>query len=337
MQNLNHKKDRPNIVVIGGGTGSFVVLSGLRKYPLNLTALITMMDSGGSTGRLRDQLGVLPPGDLRQALIALSASESQQIWRDLFAHRFSNGDLKGHNFGNIFISALEKLTGSIEDAIALGSKLLNTTGDVIPITLDRCNLCVRLEDGAVIKGEAFIDIEEPERPRIVKSFLDSPASANPKALEAIAAADFIILAPGDIYTSLVPNLLVQGVAEAINTSAAKKVYIVNLMTKVGQTDGLSASDHYKTVKKYINGSSSPHILMNSGVYPLKALKTYALSNTYPVYDDLGDGSHLGVEVVRRDLLSDVIFEKTRSDEVKRSLIRHDSHKLADAIIEIFNM
>src|SRR3989344_4242384 len=208
---LSTEKPKKRVVVIGGGTGTFVALTGLKKYPVHLSAIITMMDSGGSTGRLRDQLGVLPPGDLRQALVALA--ESDKLWRDLFLYRFVNGDLKGDNFGNIFISALEKVTGSIEAAVECAGMILDTRGDAIPVTFTDSQLCVELADGRIIKGETHID--EPEeldiRPRITRAYLEPNAQANQQAITALQKADLIVIGPGDLYTSIIPNLLVDGI------------------------------------------------------------------------------------------------------------------------------
>ncbi len=332
-QNKKSKK----VAVIGGGTGSFVVLSGLRDYNLKLTSLVTMMDSGGSTGRLRDQLGVLPPGDLRQALVAMS--KSPEVWRELFVYRFDAGELDGHSFGNLFISALEKITGSIEEAVRLAGEVLRTKGAVLPITFDKAELCVRLEDGTMILGEAFIDVAEPNRPRIVKTFLSDTVSPNPNALKAISEANVIIFGPGDLYTSILPNLLVPGVAKAIKKSKAKKVYICNLMTKLGQTDGYTGREHLQVLKT-TGDIELDYVFVNSKVPPKKVLGWYERYDADKVSDDFGDGSGDGSEnavtVVRADLLSRVVYEKSTADRVKRSLIRHDPVKLARAIAKTFD-
>ncbi|KKT10983.1 MAG: hypothetical protein UV89_C0018G0012 [candidate division WWE3 bacterium GW2011_GWB2_43_22] len=191
---------QPLVVVVGGGTGTFVALSGLREYSLNLNAVVTMMDSGGSTGRLKDQLGVLPPGDVRQALVALS--ESRDIWRKLFTYRFDTGDLQGHNFGNIFISALEKITGSNQEAINLAAGILQTSGGVYPITFSKSTLCAKYSDGSVIEGEHAIESVQKEHAAITEVYLSPPALMNLEAKRIFERADYIVLGPGDIYTSI---------------------------------------------------------------------------------------------------------------------------------------
>jgi len=323
---------KPKVVVIGGGTGTFVVLSGLKNYPLDLTAIVTMMDSGGSTGRLRDQLGVLPPGDLRQALVALSSSE--KIWRDLFTYRFDAGDLDGHNFGNLFLSALEKITGSIETGLNLAHSILDTRGRVLPVTLDKCHLCVRLKDGTVVEGETFIDEVHVARVPIESCFLKPHAIPNPQALKAIEDADFIILGPGDLYTSLIPNLLVTGVAATLRMARAHKIYICNLMTKFGQTDGYTIRTHLNELKHY-TGSDVATVFINSAKPNKDLLDWYFKSgDVLMVKDDLPKRSKT-LKIVRKDFLSATKYEKSLSDRLKRSLIRHDSEKLAAALVDIF--
>jgi len=325
---------RKKIVVIGGGTGTFVALTGLREYPVDLTAVVTMMDSGGSTGRLRDQLGVLPPGDLRQALVALSGA--QKIWRDLFVYRFESGDLRGHNFGNIFLSALEKMTGSIEEAIDSASFILNVRGEVVPVTFDQCDLCVKLEDGRVIEGESHID--EPreigERARIKDAYLKPRAWPNRGALEKIAEADLVAIGPGDLYTSIIPNLLVEGVSEAIKNSSARKVFVMNLMTKYGQTTNYAASDHIKDLEKYLGREVLDVVVVNNKRPSRKILEWYWESNEVVVEDDL-DEQGRRLEVVRKDLLSEAVVERSTVDGARRSLIRHDPQKLARALVAQF--
>lgn len=290
-----------------------------------------MMDSGGSTGRLRDQLGVLPPGDLRQALVALSSSP--KIWRDLFTYRFDAGDMQGHNFGNIFLSALEKITGSIETAIEMAQQILGTKGAVIPVTLEKCQLCARLVDNTIIESEALIDEVHVARPKIATCYLKPSALPNHAALTAITEADYIIFGPGDLYTSIIPNLLVTGIASTIRLSRARKIYILNLMTKFGQTEGCPASFHVNELEKYLGGACLDYILINSQRPAQELLDWYTRSGDVQlVLDDLASNDR---RVVRTDLLDPAKYEALLADRLKRSLIRHDPEKVAEVLMGIF--
>jgi uncharacterized cofD-like protein len=324
------KGKNKKIVVIGGGTGTFVALSGLKKYSVQLSAIITMMDSGGSTGRLRDQLGVLPPGDLRQALVALSRSD--KLWRDLFLYRFENGDLKGHNFGNIFISTLEKVTGSFEKALEVAKTILDSSGDVIPVTFSKSELCVELSNDRIIEGETHIDapIEQDMRAPIKRAFLKPEVHANKKAVNAILSADLVVIGPGDLYTSIIPNLLVSGISDAINKSKAEVVFVMNLMTKYGQTTGFTASDHLADLEKYINHSVDT-VIVNTEKPDDESLSWYEISHEAVVEDDL---DHSKLKLVHSDLIDVTPIPQTPGDSIKRSLIRHDPDKLAEALISL---
>src|SRR3989344_1601469 len=244
------KLQKKKVVVMGGGTGTFVVLSALKNYPVELTAIVSMADDGGSTGMLRDQYGVLPPGDARRALVALS--ESSETLRELFNYRFQKGSLAGHSFGNIFLSALEQLKGNFGAAVEEASRVLNVKGRVLPVTLSNVRLFAELADGKIVKGETNIDIPRTKaRAKIKKVWLSPGAKINPEAREAIARADLIVIGPGDLYTSLIPNLLVRGAPEAIKKSKAKKVFVCNLMTKFGETHGFRAEDFVEEIEKYL--------------------------------------------------------------------------------------
>lgn len=325
---------RKKVVVIGGGTGSYVVLSGLRNYNIDLYAIVSMTDSGGSTGRLRDQLGVLPPGDLRQALVALS--DSSEIWRKIFAYRFDNGDLQGHNFGNIFISVLQRITGTLESAIEEASKVLDVEGTVIPVTFTNCNLCAKYEDGSVIEGESLIDDSPTKRPKIQYMYLNPEAEANPKAIDAVIKADFIVITPGDLYTSIIPNFLVSGVVDALSKSKSKKIYVSNLMTKRGQTDGFTASEHVIEIEKYSN-CFMDYVLVNNKKPSPEIIDWYLKTdNVSPVYDDFDEKKVTEAKILQKDLLGNATFEQNISDRVKRSLIRHDVQKLGEELVKIID-
>jgi uncharacterized cofD-like protein len=319
------------IVVIGGGTGTFVALSGLKEYPVSLSAIVTMMDSGGSTGRLRDQLGVLPPGDIRQVLVALS--ESDEIWRKLFTFRFENGELRGHNFGNLFLSALEKITGSFKKSIDYAGRLLQSKGEVIPVTFKQVELCVELEDGRIIEGETHIDEPiEDERLRIKRAFLKPAALVNKDATDSIMSSDLVLIGPGDLYTSLLVNLLVKDVARSIKKTKAKIVYVLNLMTKFGQTTDYTAKDHIRDIEKYLGKGVLDYIIVNTSKPDEKELAWYKEYKEFPVKDDLKEEN--GYKVVRRKLLSETKIKKSPQDDLKRSFIRHDPRKLAKVVMSL---
>lgn len=260
------------IVVIGGGTGSFTVLSGLRKYPVELCAVITMADNGGSTGILREEFGILPPGDIRQALVALSSAD--RMVADLFNYRFQEGGLKTHAFGNIMLTALERITGSFEQAVEEAGQILNIRGRVLPVTLENVCLCAELKNNHKIRGEANIDPHSYPEYRIKKMYLDPRASINPKAGQAIAEADLIILGPGNLLRSIVPNLLVKGVKQAIQKSNARKVFISNTMGTPGETSGFTAADFLRVVETYLGRNVLDYILINTKHPSPNRLKSY---------------------------------------------------------------
>ncbi len=317
-----HKK----IIVVGGGTGSFVVLSGLKKYTADLTAVVTMMDSGGSTGRLRDQYGVLPPGDVRQALIAMS--KSPQIWRELFLYRFHNGDFSGHNFGNIFLTVLEKITGDFEKGIELAEYILQTKGTVIPVTLEKTNIVAKLKNGHLIKTEALIDKKE-KRSAIEKLFLDKQVAVNQKAVSCIREADYIIIGPGDLYTSIIPNFIFSDIVDAYKESKATKIFILNLMNKMGQTDNFSASDFIKIYTKILGSDAFDHVLVNNSIIDQSIEERYESKGEIKIIDNLKKNTEYKIH--RADFISNVINKQTAGDKLSRSLLRHDSNKLASYI------
>lgn len=259
---MAQSKKFSKVVVIGGGTGVFSVLVGLRKYPLNLSAVVSVADDGGSSGVLREEFGILPPGDIRRALVALSGSD--RILSDLFNYRFEEGGLKGHTFGNIMLTALERITGDFESAVNEAGRILGSAGRVIPVTRSNVRLAAKLENGSVIKGETNIDIPKHDgRLKIVEVFLEPKAEPNKNAVEAIRGADLIVVGPGDLYTSVIPNLIVPGIAEAIRTSKGKKVYVVNIMTKLGETTGFSAADFLRTIEKYLGRAALDYAIINT--------------------------------------------------------------------------
>lgn len=319
------------IVVIGGGTGSFTVLRGLKKYPqVELTAIVNMVDDGGSTGILRDELGVLPPGDIRQCLVALS--ESSSLMRELMNYRFVNGSLQGHSLGNLLITALEKTTGSFENAVEEVGKILAIKGNVVPVTTDKCRLVVELNSGELIYGEKNL-YNINLTGSIKKIFLNPIAKANPKALTAIKEADLIIIGPGSIYSSLIPNFLVSGIKEALSETKAKKMFIVNLMNKKGKTDNFTVKQHIEEMERYLNTSIFDYILYNTENPALELLEKYAFEGDIIKYEEeiLKDTKCIPIKAFSSELK-----EIQKGDLIKRNLIRHDSDKLAKIIIEVLN-
>jgi len=308
------------IVVIGGGAGCFVVLSALRDYPVQLSSIVSMADSGGSTGKLRDQYGVLPPGDIRCSLVALS--DASPTLRDLFNYRFSTGDLGGHSFGNIFLSALEKITGRFDKAVAEASRILKIKGSVIPITLDNVHLCAQLANGLVVKGEANIDIpkHDPQIP-IDKVWLSPKARANPEAVKAILSADMIVIGPGDVFTSLVPNLLVEGVVEAIKESRAVKVYVCNLMTKFGETHGFKAQDFVDAIERYLGRRVLDYAVFNNKKPPAAVSRRYLEENSHFVDVSDLDSGHKKPRYILADLLDPAPFKDRHSTLGRRRVLK----------------
>lgn len=320
---------KKTITVIGGGTGTFIVLQALKNLNVNINAIVSMMDSGGSTGKLRDQLGVLPPGDIRQCLVALS--DAPMLWRKLFLYRFEKGDLKGHNFGNIFLSALEKVTKNYQEVIDNAAFILKTKGEVIPVTFSKTDLVVKYSDGSILKGEGKIDSNKSKNKKIVKAFLSKKVNPNPKAIAAIKKSDFIIIGPGDLYTSLIPPLLVKEISKTIKNSKAKIVFIVNLMTKSGQTSNFTASDHFKIISQYLTRPPDI-ILINNGKIPSGVLKWYKDHREKTVIDDLKN--NLNASIIKEDLVDKKIYQKSKSDKLERSILRHDQKKLTKVFKKI---
>ncbi len=321
------------IVTIGGGTGTFTVLSGLKKYPFELTAIVAMSDDGGSTGRLRDEFGVLPPGDLRQALVALSAGNG--VMRKLFNHRYEKGGLKGHSFGNIFISTLEQVMGSLDKALDVIGKVLNIRGKVIPVTLTKVRLHIELKNGKIIDGEdAMRGYHLVSRFGIKSMSLTPKAVANPKALAALRDADIIIVGPGHLYGSLIPNFLVGGIGKAFAQSKAKKVYIANLMNRHGHTDDFTIADYVNALERVVEKNGVFDTVIYNTKQPTRALlKAYA-DEGEPVLR--GTEEEKSYALVGADLLSTGVKKTKKADPLswQRALIRHDPDKLAKVIAEI---
>ncbi len=316
------------IVVLGGGTGSFVVLRGLKNYPVDLSAIVSMADDGGSTGILRDELGVLPPGDVRQCLVALS--DSGRLMRSLMNYRFEDGCLSGHSMGNILLSALEKVTGSFEKAVEEVGKILKIKGKVIPVTTNSVRLHMVLSDGKVLNGEREILLSKKSLVEFKSIYLDPFPTANPHAITEIANADLIIFGPGGLYTSLIPNLLVEGIGKALRESSAKKVFIANLMNKKIQTPGFKVSDYVKEIKRFIGKDIFDVIIVNKEAPPAELLEKYSEEAEY-IANDLTEE-----RIITTDLIDNKDPKYSKSDVIAhtRALIRHDAKKLAEVIMKV---
>ena len=312
----NHRYLRrgPKIVVIGGGTGLSTLLRGLKEYTGNITAIVSIADDGGSSGRLQRELGVLPPGDIRKNIAALA--DAEPLMSRLFEYRFSEGEgLEGHAFGNLFIAAMTEVAGNFEEAVRETSRVLAVRGQILPATLSKLTLCARTVDGDVVRGESAIT----ERGHVKEIFLDPPTiQANPDAIRAILQADLVICGPGSLMTSVLPNLLVEGIRRAIDVSPALKVYVCNVATQHGETDAFSVSDHYAALREPLKGTHPfDFVLANSNTEAVLPAEWHS----EPVRIDRMDLD--GARVVK----ADVVAEENR--------YRHDSKKLADSLIRLY--
>jgi uncharacterized cofD-like protein len=303
--------------------GSFNLLLGLRAHPeVDLSSVVAMTDSGGDSGRLRDEFGVLPPGDVRRCVVALSVES--KLLRDLFNFRFSEPPLEGRNFGNLFFLALTRMLGSESEAVAALNRILRVRGRVLPVTWDDSHLYAELENGEIVQGEANIDVPKHDASvPIRRVFLEPKATANPDAVRAIKESDFVVLAPGDLFTSTVANLLVSGVEQALSETSAPLVYVLNLMTKYGETTGYSASSHVKEIARYA-GRVPDVVLAHDGTIPASLIERYREEAAHPVQLDEAELLALGVKTVHQaDLTSSL------------SLLRHDPERTAQALLDVF--
>ncbi|CAN5441579.1 hypothetical protein BH10BAC4_BH10BAC4_09900 [soil metagenome] len=335
-QPFSNSKNDVRIAVIGGGTGSFTMLSGLKHHSKRLAAIVSMADDGGSTGVLRDELGALPPGDVRKCLVALS--DTPKI-RDLFEYRFEAGTLSGHSFGNILLTALEKVTGSFAEAVSTASEILRINGMVIPATLDDVRLKMEWADESVIlQGEGVIDANYfSHDPRNANLSLVPNPKPNPLAITAIEDADIVVITPGDLYTSLGPLLCIDGIGQALNNTKALKVYISNLVTKDGQTAGFTVSDHAAEIERFAGFNFIDYVIYNDQK-PIEAVaERYEEEKAYLVHIDTDVLQKKHYKAVGGEFLGD-IAEKGKNDTIKvtRGFIRHDSDAIARTVMEIYN-
>ena len=328
-----NKTPTPKIVVIGGGTGSFTLLNTLKEYVSDITALVNMADDGGSTGILRDELGVLPPGDVRQCLVALS--DSPQL-RELFNYRFPEGGLHGHSFGNLFLSAVEKMTDKFEDAVELASEVLRIRGKVLPITTTKSQLVLTQKDGEVVRGEFKIGHHKfagKTRPELT---LEPNAVITPEGKAAIVAADIVVIAPGNLYGSLAPALIVDGVRQALKTSKAKLVYVCNLVTKPDQTDGFMVHDYADEIERLLGAKLLDYVLYNTDEPARTLLEKYVHEGEKIVEFDLEKLETAHYKAIGLPLIASDPIPQREHDAIalKRSLIRHDAEAVAKQLMRI---
>lgn len=313
------------IVVMGGGTGNFVVLRGLKNFDVELVAIVSMADDGGSTGVLRDDLGVLPPGDVRQCLVALS--NSSRLMRNLMNYRFENGGLGGHSFGNLLLSALEKVTGSFEKAVEEVGKILVIKGKVIPVTTHQVRLRMILNDRTVLEGEKEIYLSDQIDKGYSSLFLEPYPKSNPHAISEIMNADLVVIVPGGLYTSIIPILLVEGVSQALRDTQARKVHISNLMNRRGQTTGFKVSDYHNTLVRHIGEDIFDHIIVNDQIPSEELIAKYAEEGTL-VENDM----HCS-RVISAPLLGELGVQ-SQGDVFQRNLIRHHSERVTEEVMNI---
>lgn len=331
---------KKKIVTIGGGTGSFTLLSGLKKYPVSLSAIVSMADDGGSTGVLRDELGVLPPGDVRQCLVALSGSSEKM--RRLMNYRFEKGGLSGHSFGNLLLSALEKTSGSFARGVEEAMTILNVSGEVIPVTDEDAKLRITLGDGTILYGENEINHSDFLQERSVKECsFSKPVHANAKALKSVEQADIIVIGPGNLYCSLLPNLIIGDLASAISASGAQVVYVSNLTNKKGHTIGWKVDDYVRSIEKYIGEGRVDYVIHNSKKPPKSLIEKYekAEGQNALVTHDRPDQSERTYRIVLADVISASAPKVDESDAIAsmRAFIRHDSRKLAQVVMFLLTM
>ncbi len=308
----------PKIVAVGGGTGLSTLLKGIKRITNNITAIVTVGDDGGSSGRLREEMGVLPPGDIRNCIAALA--DDEDLVTKLFQYRFKTGEgLEGHSFGNLFLTALCAITGDMVRAVIESSKVLSIRGRVLPSTLDDMRLVAIMEDGSIIRGESNI----PESGKKIKKLYTEPEDCKPleDVILAIQEADIIILGPGSLYTSIIPNILIKDISDAIEKAKAKKIYVCNIMTQPGETDDFSVSDHIKTILEHADNKKIIDTVLINDYLPEEVIEAYRKVNSTPVVVDKENIKKLGIGIVRKRLIEDN----------KNNLVRHSPNRIGRAI------
>jgi len=324
-ENLPVSRKGLAIVCIGGGTGLSTLLRGLKKVTADITAIVTVSDDGGGSGVLRDELGMPPPGDIRNCMQALSNAEP--TIEMLMSYRFDSGSLSGQNFGNLFLAAINGISESFDKAVIKMGEVLSITGRVLPVTVDDIHLWAEFEDGSMVVGESTIAAAKSERRSRIMRVSLSPADSIvlPECLEAIEKADLIVLGPGSLYTSVIPNLLVRGIVDSIARSNALKLYVCNVMTQPGESDGYSISEHIWELFDHAGEKIFDYCLISSDPLPAGVQKLYKKDGAQPVREDDDAVSELGVEIIRASISGG-----------HKNLARHDPDKLAQEILRIFN-
>ena len=320
------EKKGPKVVVIGGGTGQSIFLRGLKYFTQYITAIVTVADDGGGSGVLREDLGMLPPGDIRNCLLALANIEPTM--NEVMQYRFTEGNLKGQSFGNLFIAAMNGLYGNFETAVYKMSEIFAITGRVLPVTLENINLIARLKNGSLVKGESRIPVEvKLQKSGIEKISLD-PIDVTPleEVITSIYDADIIVIGPGSLYTSIIPNLLVRDVVKAIKKSNAPKVYISNIMTQPGETENYNVLDHINAINKHADKELINYVIVNNEILPENVFEKYKKDGAEQVLLDevqRKDLNNMGIKVIQDNLV-----------EVKNNYIRHDAKHIANIIINL---
>lgn len=326
LENLIYEKrllvKGPKIVVIGGGTGLSTMLRGLKYYTSNITAIVTVADDGGGSGVLREDLGILPPGDIRNCIMALA--DTEPLMEELLQYRFRDGKLKGQSFGNLFLAAMDGISSNFEEAVQKMSSVLAVTGKVIPVTLDNLILKAKLKNGMMVSGESNIPNEVIKTNSPIDRIYIEPENcrALKEAVEAIKEADAIILGPGSLYTSVIPNLLVKDIATALQKTDALKIYVSNIMTQQGETDGYGVHDHIKAIFKHSFSGVIDYVIVNVGKIDKELEGKYSEEASQLVHLDIDKVEELNVKVIEGDFV-----------RVNKGLVRHNSEKLAAILIE----
>lgn len=326
LENLIYEKrllvKGPKIVAIGGGTGLSTMLRGLKYYTSNITAIVTVADDGGGSGDLREDLGMLPPGDIRNCILSLA--DTEPLMEDLLQYRFKDGRLKNQSFGNLFLAAMDGISANFEEAVHKMSSVLAVTGKVMPVTLDNLVLKAKLKNGSVVEGESNIPKEAVEQNSSIDRIFIEPENARAlrEAVDAILDADAVILGPGSLYTSVIPNLLVKDIANAVRNTSAIRLYVSNIMTQPGETDGFSVEDHIRTIFNHIGSGIIDYVIVNVGKINRELEGKYKEEESHLVKINEDAVDSLGVKVIEGDFIS-----------AKNGLIRHNSEKLASILIE----